>query len=134
MCGKAFDAQLPHIGVPFSFDAPGRHPEHPRRRDGINSPSLPPGDFVAETMVVPVMGSTERDAEFVADLASHRARLREPQMVGVGGASAADQARLRRHELEVRFVSMPARLADRKQALIDLARSGASFNVYLNRR
>jgi hypothetical protein len=34
-------------------------------------------------MVVPVMGSTERYRELVADLASHRAGLSEPQMVGV---------------------------------------------------
>ena len=38
-----------------SFNSPGRNPEHPRRREGINSPSPPPGDFVSETMVVAVI-------------------------------------------------------------------------------
>jgi len=41
-------------------------------------------------MVVPVMRSAQGDREFVADLAPHRARLSEPQMV-------------RCNELEVRF-------------------------------
>jgi hypothetical protein len=45
--------------------------------------SIPPGLFVAKAMVVPVMGSTEWYGELVADLASHRAGLSEPQMVGV---------------------------------------------------
>jgi hypothetical protein len=44
-------------------DARGRDskwkPKHPRRRDEINSPSLPPGDFVSVAMDVAVMGSTE---------------------------------------------------------------------------
>src|SRR5216684_7021781 len=38
-----------------------------------------------KAMVVPVMRSAQRDREFVADLASHRAGLSESQMVGVSG-------------------------------------------------
>src|SRR5229473_5808238 len=97
----------------LSFDTPGRNPEHTRGRDGIDSPSLPPGDFVSEAVVVAVMASAQRYREFVAHLASHCAELSEPQVVGVGGASPADQARLRCHEFEMRFVPMPTRLADR---------------------
>jgi hypothetical protein len=40
-----------------SFNSPGRNPEHPRRREGINGPSAPPGDFVSEAVDVTVMGS-----------------------------------------------------------------------------
>jgi hypothetical protein len=40
-----------------SFNMPGRNPEHPRCRDGIDSPSFPPGDFIAEAMDVTVMNS-----------------------------------------------------------------------------
>ena len=134
MCGKVFDAQLPHSGVPFSLDSPCRHPEHPRCGDGINSPPLPPGDFVAEAMVVLMVRPAQRHGEFVADLAPHCALLGEPQMMGISRASPAYETQLRCHELEMRFVTMPAGLADRKHALIDLARSGASFNVCLNRR
>ena len=52
-------------------------------------------------MVVTVMGSAQRYRELIADLESHRAGLGEPQMVGVGGASPADQTGLRCHEFEV---------------------------------
>jgi len=66
-------------------------------------------------MIVPVMGPAQRYRELVADLASHRARLGEPQMVGVSGASPADQTGLRCNELEVSLVTVPARLADRER-------------------
>src|SRR5229473_3248110 len=84
-----------------SFDAPGRDPEHSRCGDGINGPSFPPGDLVSEAVVVAVMASAQRHGELVAHLASHRAELGESQVVGISGASPADQARLRCHEFEV---------------------------------
>jgi hypothetical protein len=65
-------------------------------------------------MVVPVVRSAQRYREFVADLASHRAGLGEPQVMGVGGASPANQTWLRCHEFEVRFIAMPTWLTDRK--------------------
>jgi len=73
------------------FDLARRNPELPRHPDRINGLSPPPGGLVvAKAMVVPVMRSAQRDREFVADLASHRAGLSESQMVGVSGASAAN--------------------------------------------
>ena len=71
-------------------------------------------------MVVPVMGSAERDREFVTDLAPQRAGLGEPKMVGIGRASAADQTGLRGHEFEMGLVAMAARLADGEFAFLDL--------------
>jgi len=134
MFAKVIDGLRQKIDVPLSFDAPGRHPEHPRRGDGINSPPPPPGDFIAEAMVVLVMRPAQRYCELVADLAPHCALLGEPQMMGISRASPAYETRLRCHKLEMRFVAVPTELADRKHALIDFARSGASFNVCLNRR
>ena len=113
---------------------PPRNPEHPRGGDGINGPSLPPGDLVAEAMDVTVMGSAKRHREFVADFAPHRARLSELQMVCVCGTSRADQARLRSYEFEVDFVAEPARLTDRKYALVDLGESAVGLNVCCSRR
>ena len=75
------------------------------------------------------MGSAQRHRELVADLASHRAGLGEPQMVGVSGASPANQTRLRCNKLEMAFIAMPARLADRKHAFIDFGGSGVGLNV-----
>lgn len=121
---------LRQIDVPFSFDTPRRNPEHPRRGDGINSPSLPPGDFVAEAMVVAVMRPAQRYREFVADLAPHRAVLGEPQMMGISRASPAHQARLRCHELEMRFVTIPTGLANRELAFLDFGVSGVGLDVY----
>jgi len=41
-----------------------------------------------------MMDSAQRYREFIADFEPHRAGLGEPQMVGIGGASSTDQARL----------------------------------------
>jgi hypothetical protein len=83
-------------------------------------------------MVVAVMASAQGYRELVAHLASHRAGLREPQVVGISGASAADQTRLRRHEFEMGFIAMPTRLADRKLAFLDFG--GRSIGLRLRRR
>jgi hypothetical protein len=85
-------------------------------------------------MIVPVMGSAQGYGEFVADLASHRAGLGEPQMVRVSGTSPADQARMRRHELEVAFIAVPARLADRELAFLDFGWSGGGLKSRWLRR
>jgi hypothetical protein len=77
---------------------PRRDPALPRDLYGVGRRTSPPGLLVAKAMVVPVVSSTERYGEFVADLASERAGLREPRMVGVRGASAANQTRLRCNE------------------------------------
>jgi hypothetical protein len=52
---ELFDVFLLQIDVSFSFDPPRRNPEHPRH--GIDSPPLPPCDFVAAAVIVTVMGS-----------------------------------------------------------------------------
>jgi Initiation factor 2 subunit family len=61
-----------------SLNSPGRNPEYPRYRKGIDRPSLPPGDFVTVTVDVTVMNSAEWRCEFVTYLQSHRPRLSEP--------------------------------------------------------
>jgi transposase len=58
-------------------------------------------------------GSDRARWKLFAHLASHRAELGEPQVVGISGASPTEKARLRCHEFEVSFVAMPTRLADR---------------------
>jgi hypothetical protein len=73
-------------------------------------------------MVVPVMRSAQWYREFVADLAPHRTGLGKSKMVRVSGASPADQTRLGCNELQVCFVAMAARLADRELAFLDFCR------------
>jgi len=65
------------------------------------------------------MGPAERDRELIADLAPHCAKLGEPKMMGVSGPSPANQTRLRCNELEMAFIAMPTRLADRELAFLD---------------
>jgi hypothetical protein len=43
-------------------------------------------------METAVMGPTKRDRVLVADPTAQRARLSEPNMVGIGRASAAEEA------------------------------------------
>jgi hypothetical protein len=85
-------------------------------------------------MVVSVVCSAQRHCELVADLESHSARLSEPQMVGVGWVSPADQARLGSNELEMSFVAKPARLADQQFAFLYFAGSGVGLIVCRSRR
>ena len=56
----------------------------------IDGGFLPPHHFVADAMYFTVMDPTKRDGEFVARLASERARLGKSQMVGVAGLAATN--------------------------------------------
>src|SRR5450755_2027287 len=109
-----------------------RNLELPRSPDGIDGLSTPPGGLVAEAMIVAVMGPAERDRELVADLAPHCAGLGKPKMVGVSRASAANQTRLRCNKLEMAFIAMPTRLADREFAFLDFG--GSSLGLKMCRR
>ena len=80
-------------------------------------------------MDVTVMDPTERYRELIAYLQSHRARLGEPQMVGIGRAPPADQTGLRCHEFEVGLVAESTRLANCENAFIDLAGCGVVLSV-----
>jgi len=80
-------------------------------------------------MEVAVMCSAQRHREFVADLAPHRPRLGEPEMVRISGVSPADQTGLRRHELEMSFVAESPRLADREHAFVDFGGNGFGLKI-----
>jgi hypothetical protein len=67
-----------------------------------------------------MVGPAQWDCIFIADTPPEGARLGEPQMVGVRGPSAANQARLGRHEPEVRTIAVSARFAECEGALVDL--------------
>ena len=62
----------------------------------------------------------QRHGVFVADPAADSARLGKAQMMGVRRPPAADQARLRRHEPEVRTVAVAAWFAQREGAFVDM--------------
>src|SRR4029077_10911392 len=88
--------------------------------EGIYRPSLPPGDLVSMAMDVTVMNPAQGHRELVAHFQPHRPRLGKSEVVGVGGASSADQTRLRRHEFEMGFITESTWLAEGELALVDL--------------
>ncbi len=112
-----------------SSNALGRNPERSRCNEGIDGAFLPPCDFVSVTMDVTVMNPAQGHRELVAHLQPHRPRLGKSEVVGVGGASAADQTWLRRHEFEMNFIAQPSRLAERELAFVDLGGSCVSLLV-----
>ena len=64
-------------------------------------------------MQLPVMLTTERHGEFVADLHTKRSWLSEPQMVSIGGLSSTNQAGMRADKAQMGFVPMALGLRNR---------------------
>ncbi len=62
---------------------------------------------------------TQWDRELIADLAAERSALREAQVVGVRGPSAANQTRLLGNRFDMIAVTNPTRLRQGQHALID---------------
>src|SRR5262245_5610095 len=74
-----------------------------------------------------MMPSTERDYEFIADLATKGARLGKSEVVGIRRLAATQQTRLLRNVAQVRPVAIAPRRRDREGALVnalDLRRVG----------
>ena len=82
----------------------------------------PPCSLVTTAVNLAMMSTAERDGEFVADLAPERAMLGKANVVCIGGLPSADQAGLRRDELQVVLVPKAARLGKRQDAFIDTVR------------
>src|ERR1039458_8470237 len=59
---------------------------------GIEFQSLPPGNFIAGLMQLPMMSAAERYSKFVADFEAERSGLREPQVMRIGRLPAANDA------------------------------------------
>ncbi len=79
-------------------------------------------------MNLTMVSATERDCELVADLAAERRCLGKAQMMGIGGAPAADEARLLGYRLDVVTVTDPPGCRQSQDALLDESRS-AHFTV-----
>ena len=73
----------------------------------INPNVAPPAGFIAAAMHLAVMPPAQRNRELVADLAAQRRCLGKAQMMGIGGAAAADQARLLGNRFDVVTVTNP---------------------------
>ncbi len=85
-------------------------PQHAGGGGRIDASLLPPRRFVAAAMDLAMMAAAERHGELIADLAAKRLMLSKPQMMGIGGRTAANQTRLLGHEPHVLTVAKPTRL------------------------
>src|SRR5262245_32410161 len=66
-----------------------------------------------------MMPSTQRDHEFIADLAAKGTGLGKSEVVGIRGFAAAQQARLVSDVAQMLTVAMASRGRYRKRALVD---------------
>src|SRR5262249_56145956 len=74
-----------------------------------------------------MMPATERDREFIADLAAERTGLGKSEVVWVRGLAAAPETRLLGDIAQVLPVAIATRSRDREDALIDPHLIGAGF-------
>ena len=61
-------------------------------------------------MQIAVMDAAERHRELITDPAPKCPRLTKPDMVGIRGSPAAEEARLRAHEVSMRLIPPSHRL------------------------
>ena len=64
----------------------------------VNVESLPPDNFIAGLMQLPMVPTAEGYCELVADFQPNRPRLCEPEMVRIARLSSTDKARLGRNK------------------------------------
>jgi hypothetical protein len=85
----------------------------------VDPDRLPPRAFVPGAVDLAVVHPAERDNEFVARLASERARLRIAKMMGIRWLTAADEARHLDHRAQVLTVSVTTRRGEGQNAFIN---------------
>jgi hypothetical protein len=76
-------------------------------------------------MDLAVVAPAQQHGELIAHFSPERTVLREPQMMGIGWLTAANQTRLVRHEPDVVFVTKAARLGVDQLALVDAVGNGS---------
>jgi hypothetical protein len=80
-------------------------PELTRNAKGVDFKFVPPCNFIAGLVQLPVMATAERYCKLVADLNAECPRVGKAQMMGVAGLPAADNTRLRGDEAKVGFIA-----------------------------
>jgi hypothetical protein len=80
---------------------------------------VPPRRFVPAGVQFTVVVAAKRDGELITDLAAHRPRLGEPDVMGVARRRAAENARLGRDKFQVLLVADAARFGEGEGAFVD---------------
>ena len=75
-------------------------------------------------MQLPVMPTTERYCELIADFQANAARLRKSKMMRIARLSSADKTGLRCDEFQMCLITQPLRFGNDELALVDPTRSG----------
>jgi hypothetical protein len=97
----------------------GLQPQRAGRDGRINTGLDPPCSFIAAMMDLTVVTPAQRHGELVTHFSAKRAMLREPQVMGVCGPAATNQARLFGHGLDVLLVANATGLGMDQLALVD---------------
>jgi hypothetical protein len=90
-----------------------------RDRKRIDLQVLPPGDFVARLMQLPVVTTAEWHRKFIADFQANATCLGKSKMMRIARLSTTDHTRLRCDKLQMRLVSQPLGLGNGELALVD---------------
>jgi hypothetical protein len=95
---------------------------------------FPPRRLVATPVKGAMVGAAERHRELIADPAPQGSRLHESEVMGIARSPPAQQARLRRHELQMGAIAIAARLAQREGTLVDMPGNGVVHRRQLGLR
>jgi hypothetical protein len=103
---------------------PGVLPQPVRHRHRVDVGGLPPRRLIAVPVEGAMVGAAERHRELIADPASQGPRLHESEVMGVARLPPAEEARLRRHELQMGAIAVAARFAQGEGRFVDMANNG----------
>jgi hypothetical protein len=106
----------------------GFQPQRASDDGRIDTGLIPPRAFISAVMNFAVVTATERDGEFIANLAAKRATLRRSKMMGIGGTAAADKARLLGNRFNMLPVANPARRRQGQYGLVDNSSRSPPFS------
>ena len=95
-------------------------PKGASRCGRIDACLLPPRGFIATAMDLAMVTAAERNREFIADLAAKRRWLQKSQVMRVGRAATANQAREFRNRFDMVSVPNPTRCWQGEYAFINV--------------
>ena len=113
---------------------PGMLPQPVRNSDRVDASRRPPCRLLAAPVEGAMVGAAQRHGELVADPAAQGPWLHEPEVMGVARLSPADQAWLRRHELQMGAIAVAPRFAHGEGALVDMPGNGVVHRRQLGQR
>ena len=108
---------------------PGVLPQPVRHRHRVDVRGLPPRRLIAVPVKGTMVGAAERHRELIADPAAQGPRLHESEVMGVARLPPAQEARLRRHELQMGAIAVTARFAQVEGGFVHMPENGVTSGV-----